>query len=205
MRWATWPLLSIGGPSIVVARRAAASSWPARRCGPSSEFARRPSDLSIRPGRTDCRPDDQRRVGRPGRGPERDARALERAFDRERRFVDDASHELRTPLAILKAELDIALRRARGPDELLQVLHSASEEADRLARLAEDLLVLGQSEDGRLPVRREVDVSRLVNDAVSGFTGQAKPGGSSWGSRSLPARGACRPGPHPAGGRQPRR
>jgi signal transduction histidine kinase len=33
---------------------------------------------------------------------------LEAAFDRERRFVDDASHELRTPLAILRAELDLA-------------------------------------------------------------------------------------------------
>ena len=36
---------------------------------------------------------------------------LEAAFAHERRFVADASHELRTPLALLKAELDLALRR----------------------------------------------------------------------------------------------
>ena len=42
---------------------------------------------------------------------------LEAAFEHERRFVADASHELRTPLALLKTELEIALRRpphARG-------------------------------------------------------------------------------------------
>ena len=43
---------------------------------------------------------------------------LEAALERERRFVADASHELRTPLAMLRAELDLALRRERTPEEL---------------------------------------------------------------------------------------
>ena len=38
---------------------------------------------------------------------------LEAAFEHERRFLGDASHELRTPLALLRAELDLALRRTR--------------------------------------------------------------------------------------------
>ena len=38
---------------------------------------------------------------------------LEAALEHERRFVADASHELRTPLALLKAELELALRRPR--------------------------------------------------------------------------------------------
>ena len=75
---------------------------------------------------------------------------LEEAIERERRFVDDASHELRTPLANLKAELDLALRRSRTADELERALRSAAEETDRLARLADDLLVLARSDRGRL-------------------------------------------------------
>jgi len=82
------------------------------------------------------------------------------SFERERRFVDNASHELRTPIAILKAELDLALSRARSPGELRAALASAAEEAEHLARLAEDLLVLSRARDGRLELRRE-EVSLL--------------------------------------------
>ena len=44
---------------------------------------------------------------------------LERSFERERAFVADASHELRTPLAILKTEIELALREGRTQDELV--------------------------------------------------------------------------------------
>lgn len=99
---------------------------------------------------------------------------LEEAIERERRFVDDASHELRTPLSNLKAELDLALRRARTSDELELALRSASEEADRLARLADDLLVLARSDRGRLPIRRDsVDVAEMVGGTVDSFAARA--------------------------------
>jgi signal transduction histidine kinase len=80
---------------------------------------------------------------------------LERALARERSFTADASHELRTPLALLKAELELALRRPRSVAELEQALRSAAAEVDRLTRLAEDLLVLARSDQGRLAVRSE--------------------------------------------------
>jgi two-component system, OmpR family, sensor kinase len=99
---------------------------------------------------------------------------LEDAIERERRFVDDASHELRTPLSNLKAEIDLALRRSRSEEELQRALASASEETDRLSRLAEDLLVLARADRGRLPVRRErVEVGTVVGSAVAPFTARA--------------------------------
>ena len=99
---------------------------------------------------------------------------LEEASERERRFVDDASHELRTPLANLKAELDLALRRSRTAEELERALRSASEETDRLARLADDLLVLARADRGRLPIRREpVHVARMVGGTVDSFAARA--------------------------------
>jgi len=78
---------------------------------------------------------------------------LETAFARERTFVSDASHELRTPLAILKTELELALRGGRSVGELEAALRSAAEETDRLVQLAEDLLVIARSDQGRLPIR----------------------------------------------------
>ena len=88
---------------------------------------------------------------------------LEAAFEHERRFVSDASHELRTPLSLLRAELDLALRRTRSREELERVIRSAAEETERLSRLADDLLLVARSDQGRLPVRLEpVELSKLV-------------------------------------------
>ena len=99
---------------------------------------------------------------------------LEAAVERERRFVADASHELRTPLANLKAELDLALRRARSPSELVDALRSASEETERLTLLAEDLLLLASADGAGLPARREeTDVGGLVRETVESFSGRA--------------------------------
>src|SRR5262245_59359947 len=67
----------------------------------------------------------------------------------ERRFLDNASHELRTPLTALKAELDLARSRPRTAAELRAVVDSASEETDRLARMASDLLLLARAHEGQ--------------------------------------------------------
>jgi len=97
------------------------------------------------------------------------------SFERERRFVDNASHELRTPVAILKAELDLALSRARSPEELREALRSASEETEHLAHLAEDLLVLSRARDGRLELRREdVAVAELLDGVARHASARAE-------------------------------
>ncbi|HUZ26182.1 MAG TPA: ATP-binding protein [Streptosporangiaceae bacterium] len=103
---------------------------------------------------------------------------LEGAFDRERRFVDDASHELRTPLAILKAELDLAQSRPRTSEELLAAVRSASEEADRLASLAETLLVYSRIEGGRMPLhRQETALDEVLAEACQALATRAATAG----------------------------
>jgi signal transduction histidine kinase len=103
---------------------------------------------------------------------------LQAALKGERRFVDDASHELRTPLAILKTELDIALSRSRTPHELESALRSASEEADRLTALAEDLLVYSRSDGGRVPLHRtDTRLNSLLRNASSSFARRATESG----------------------------
>jgi heavy metal sensor kinase len=95
---------------------------------------------------------------------------LEAAIARERQFVDDASHELRTPLTLHKTELELALRYGATSDELRSAIASAIEEADRLAQLAEDLLVLARSEKGRLALKAErVEVGPLLDDVAARF------------------------------------
>jgi signal transduction histidine kinase len=92
---------------------------------------------------------------------------LEAAVSRERRLVSDASHELRTPLTTLRAELDLALIGERDPEELRAALKSASEEARRMSRLADDLLVLARAEQGRLPLHQQPIAPRELLEAAA--------------------------------------
>jgi two-component system OmpR family sensor kinase len=99
---------------------------------------------------------------------------LQAAVEHERRFVADASHELRTPLALLRTELDLALRRPRSQEELESALRSAAEETQRLSRLADDLLLIARADEGSLPIRLEVVAAGdLLADAAVRFEGRA--------------------------------
>jgi signal transduction histidine kinase len=103
---------------------------------------------------------------------------LERSAERERGFVASASHELRTPLALLKAELELALREGRTAEELRAAVASAAGESDRLVQLAEDLLVLARADEGKLPVRPEpLDAGELLHTTARRFEARASEAG----------------------------
>ncbi len=100
---------------------------------------------------------------------------LEQALARERAFVADASHELRTPLALLRAELDLALRHAQTEAELREALREASEETDRLIQLATDLLLIAGSEQGEIPLRPEsIAAAELLESVRNRFAWRAE-------------------------------
>jgi two-component system, OmpR family, sensor kinase len=64
--------------------------------------------------------------------------SLEGARAGERRFIADASHELRTPVTALLGNVEYAARHGADPEVLEDLLQDAS----RLARLVDSLLVL---------------------------------------------------------------
>ena len=91
---------------------------------------------------------------------------LEQAFARERRFTADASHELRTPLAVLRGDIEVALRRERTTDEYRRVLTSSLEEIARLTKLTDDLLTLARSDAGEMVLELEpLSLDRLAKEA----------------------------------------
>ncbi len=93
---------------------------------------------------------------------------LDTSFRQTRQFSADASHELQTPLTILKGEIEVALRQPRSPEEYQEVLKSALEEIDRVARLVESLLLLARADAGVLRMDlRPVDLAQLVEDVYA--------------------------------------
>jgi signal transduction histidine kinase len=120
---------------------------------------------------------------------------MEASFARERAFVDDASHELRTPLAILRGELELALLQTDDSAETERALRSALEEAERLSRLADDLLVLARSQAGDIPLTlRDTDVLAAVSRVAERVAGSSGTGGPTVRVAGRPVHAAVDPG-----------
>jgi two-component system OmpR family sensor kinase len=103
---------------------------------------------------------------------------IEGVLRRERRFVADAGHELRTPLALLRTELELALRHGRSAGELKEAIRSASEEVDRLTQLAEGLLLIARTDQGRLPLRVErIETAVVLGEIAERFAWRVQEAG----------------------------
>lgn len=90
---------------------------------------------------------------------------LEDAFSRLRRFAGDVSHELRTPLAVLKGEVELALRRERTPEEYKEALRTILTESKNMSTIVEDLLLLARAQGNSIALKiEEVDVDRFLED-----------------------------------------
>ena len=119
---------------------------------------------------------------------------LEAAFEHERQFVANASHELRTPLAMLRTELELALRRPRTHDELHDAVQSAAQETNRLSQLAEDLLLIARADQGALSLRTEpVGVGDLLATVTERFARRARERGQEIEARPTSASVAADP------------
>jgi signal transduction histidine kinase len=85
---------------------------------------------------------------------------LQAARSAQRQFIADASHELRSPLATIVAGLELV----RGRDERDTTRIAAMrEDADRIERLVEDLLLLARADERGLPCGDgEVDLDEIL-------------------------------------------
>ena len=123
------------------------------------------------------------RLPRPGTRDELDRLAatfngmldrIERGFSFQRQFWEDVAHELKTPLAIMKGEIEVALRSGGGPEDR-EVLASCLEEVDGLIRLIEKMLTLARLDRGGAAAAQErLDLADLTRRAVEEFRDAAE-------------------------------
>lgn len=85
-----------------------------------------------------------------------------------KQFIADASHELRNPLAAIRGYSELTRRgRDHLPTDVGYAMNRIESEAERMSRLVEDLLLLARLDSGPSIDVTEVDLTELVNNAVS--------------------------------------
>lgn len=111
---------------------------------------------------------------------------LGQAMEYERRFTGDAAHELRTPIAALRAQLD-ALRLAGNKEARIQAQQHASATADRLARLVNQLLILGRLDAGIKATEQVCELDELARELCQDMGPSAIQSGIDLSLHALPA------------------
>ena len=114
-------------------------------------------------------------VGRVGESVNRMLNHIETSLEvraasenRMRQFVADASHELRTPLAAVRGYAEITRLHERGmSDDARMSLQRIEAAANRMSALVDDLLLLARLDEGREVRFAEVDLKKLVVEAVA--------------------------------------
>ena len=91
-----------------------------------------------------------------------------RSEDKLRRFVADASHELRTPLTAIRGFAELH-RQGAVPDgeKTNELISRIEKESMRMGYLVEDLLMLARMDQSRELVIADVDLSALLQEAVT--------------------------------------
>jgi two-component system OmpR family sensor kinase len=84
-----------------------------------------------------------------------------------RQFVADASHELRTPLASVRGYAELTRRMGKDlPEDVVYAMGRIESESVRMTSLVEELLLLARLDEGTDLVLKDVDMTRIVLDAV---------------------------------------
>ncbi len=108
---------------------------------------------------------------------EETSRRMEELARMKSDFVSVVSHELRTPLTSIIGALATIARPELSPEQpaAQELLESARNQADRLRRLIEDLLVVSRIEGQALPRHpEEIDLSRFLPETVDVISGAAE-------------------------------
>jgi signal transduction histidine kinase len=169
----------IAGPLVLVLATVAGYLLAGASLRPVEFMRRRAAEISAEtPGERLPVPETGDEVERLGVTLNEMLERLQAALQRERDFVADAGHELRTPLTLLRTELELALRHAGTADELRDAVRSSTGEVDRLAQLAEDLLLMARSDRGRIPLQLERhDLADVAATVVNRFAWRAQEAG----------------------------
>ncbi|HEX3668001.1 MAG TPA: HAMP domain-containing sensor histidine kinase [Acidimicrobiia bacterium] len=160
-------LLIVGGLSICVAALLAllvarASLRPVTRLTRAAERVATTQDLAAS---IDVRRRDE--LGRLASSLNAMLAALDTSREQQRELIRDASHELQTPLTSLRTNVEVLAGRPSMPEtERRRLLADVSQQVAELTALMDNLVELARDSDTPTEETAEIDLDRLVTDAI---------------------------------------
>jgi heavy metal sensor kinase len=96
-------------------------------------------------------------------------------LSQKRDYLANAAHELRSPLAAIRGLVEVALTSERSTPEYINRLHEIMEESTSLGVLVNQLLLLAESDAGRLALNpKPIPLDQVVKKSVDMFEGVAE-------------------------------
>jgi signal transduction histidine kinase len=100
---------------------------------------------------------------------------LQKSFESQKLFVQDASHELRTPLTIMKTNVDVALEDPKATNEKLRSsMVKVLAAIDNMTMLSDNLLALTVPHND---YSEEVELNKILKEQVNLLSGYSKVNG----------------------------
>ena len=158
--------------------------YPLTRIIDTAEQIRRDGKLDQRIGLGD--PEDSDEIKRTAAIFDEMMNQIEKDFEMEKQFTNDASHELRTPISVILAESEYALQYLcgkpvrgsdpqKGSDPLEESLLEIHSQAVQMSSLVSQLLAIARADRHIDQLKRELtDVSLLAEEAVDRFSKEAQ-------------------------------
>jgi heavy metal sensor kinase len=181
--------LTLAGPVVLLFAAAGGYLLAGRALRPVATI----TDLAARIGAGDLRsrlnldlPDDE--LGRLARTFDAMLARIDDAFERQRRFTDDAAHELRTPLSLMRSQVDLTLARRRSTEAYREALQALDGDIARMTALVGTLLTLARSDAGHLAAERApCDLADTVRLVLEQYDPAAEEAGVTLRDESAPA------------------
>lgn len=93
-----------------------------------------------------------------------------RAYNEQKKFIENVSHELQTPLAITIGKLELISNNSKLDRVALIEITSALASLNRMKRLNSSLLLLSKIKNKQFSEKENVDIVSIVDEVLSDFS-----------------------------------
>lgn len=92
------------------------------------------------------------------------------SMERQDKFIADASHELRTPIAVIRTNTELIMDSPEQTvEENMKWLKYILNEAKRVTKMTEELLILSRSSTKKSMTKEKIDLSALAEETFDSF------------------------------------